>query len=342
LISNFRKSAMVLAIVCLVFVLAACGNNNSVNSSDTNSTSGSGATNSTPTPVKEEPKQEEPAVKLSGEITIDGSSTVYPISQAVAEEFMALHPDVNITVNVSGSGNGAKRMIAGEIDIADMSRKFKEQELTDAAAGGNEVVLMEVAYDGITVVINKDNDWAKEMTAAELKQVWEKDSKVTKWSDIRAEWPNEKINLFGPGTASGTFEYFTEAINGEAKVSRDDFTPSEDDNVLVTGVSGDKYAMGYFGYSYFIENTDKLQAVAIQAEGATTFVEPIMETINDGSYAPLSRPIFIYPSKKAMERPEVQEFIKFYMSTEGQDLAAEVGYVKLPQSKYDENVNMLP
>ncbi len=341
--SNTKKLLTIFAVVALVIVLAACGNNNS-GSNGGNASTGAGNQANTPTPEqpKDEPKQEEPKVELTGEITIDGSSTVYPISQAVAEEFMALHPGVNVTVNVSGSGNGAKRMIAGEIDIADMSRLFKEQELADAAAGGNEVVLMEVAYDGITVVINKDNDWAKEITAAELKQIWEKDSKVTKWSDVRAEWPNEKINLYGPGTASGTFEYFTEAINGEAKVSREDFTPSEDDNVLVTGVAGDKYAMGYFGYSYYVENTDKLQAVAIQAEGASAFVAPTMDTINDGSYAPLSRAIFIYPSKKAMERPEVQEFIKFYMSPTGQELAEEVGYVKLPQSKYDENITLLP
>ncbi len=341
--SNLRKGFAILAVIALVIVLAACGNNNSNNGGNASTGSGNQATgnSSTSEPAKNEPK-DEPKAELKGEITIDGSSTVYPISQAVAEEFMALHPGVNVTVNVSGSGNGAKRMIAGEIDIADMSRLFKEQELTDAAASGNEVVLMEVAYDGITVVINKDNDWAKEMTAAELKQIWEKDSQVTKWSDVRSEWPDEKINLYGPGTASGTFEYFTEAINGEAKVSRDDFTPSEDDNVLVTGVAGDKYAMGYFGYSYFVENTDKLQAVAIQAEGETAFVAPTMDTINEGSYSPLSRAIFIYPSLKAMERPEVQEFIKFYMSETGQELAEEVGYVKLPQSMYDKNLTLLP
>ena len=335
-----RKSSIILAAIVLVFTLAACGANNNTNNTNSENNASSGAGNASSNASANEPA-EEPAEDLSGEITIDGSSTVYPISQAVAEEFMAKNPGVNITVNVSGSGNGAKRMIAGEIDIADMSRPFKDEEAQQAKDAGKEVVQMPVAYDGITVVIHPENDWAKEMTAAELKMVWEKDSKVQNWSDIRPEWPNEKINLYGPGTSSGTFEYFTEEINGEAKVSRDDFTPSEDDNVLVTGVSGDKYAMGYFGYAYFVENQDKLQAVAIQAEGATAFVAPTMETINNATYAPLARPIFIYPNLPALERPEVKAFIKFYLSAEGQALAEEVGYVKLPQNMLDESLALV-
>jgi phosphate transport system substrate-binding protein len=326
-----RKGFILLGTMILVFVVAACGNNNEKNNT-TNSGKDNNAPSNTSTPAPA------PIANLKGEIKIDGSSTVYPISQAVAEEFMAINPGVNVTVNFSGSGNGAKKLIAKEIDIADMSRKFKDKEIEDLKAAGGDLVEMPVAYDGITVVINNDNDWAKQMTAAELKQIWNVGSTVKKWSDIRADWPNEAINLYGPGTASGTFEYFTEAINGEAKVSRDDYTPSEDDNVLVSGVSSDKYALGYFGYSYYIENKDKLQAVAIQAEGATDFIAPTSATIEDGSYQPLSRPVFIYPSLRALDRPEVKEFIKFYMSEQGKQLAEEVGYVKLPQNLYDENM----
>lgn len=317
------KGLILLGTMILVFVLAACGNNNA-----TNNETNKGENTNEPAAVAD----------LRGEIIIDGSSTVYPISQAVAEEFMAVNSGVNVTVNFSGSGNGAKKLIAKEIDIADMSRKFKDKEIEELKAAGEDLVEMPVAYDGITVVIHNDNDWAKEMTAAELKLIWNAGSTVKNWSDVRADWPNEPINLYGPGTSSGTFEYFTEAINGEAKVSREDFTPSEDDNVLVAGVSNDQYALGYFGYSYFIENDSKLQAVAIQAEGATEFVGPSMETIESGAYAPLSRPIFIYPMVSELSRPEVKEFIKFYMSAKGKELAEEVGYVGLSQSMYDENL----
>jgi phosphate transport system substrate-binding protein len=327
-----RKGLILLGTMILVFVLAACGNNNA----DNNATKNSDTTNEKP--AADPAPTPEPVADLKGEITIDGSSTVYPISQAVAEEFMAINPGVNVTVNFSGSGNGAKKLIAKEIDIADMSRKFKDTEIEELKAAGEDLVEMPVAYDGITVVINNENDWAKEITAAELKQIWNVGSTVKKWSDVRADWPNEPINLYGPGTASGTFEYFTEAINGEAKVSRDDYTPSEDDNVLVSGVSSDKYALGYFGYSYYIENKDKLQEVAIQAEGASAFIAPTAATIEDGSYKPLSRPIFIYPMLSALDRPEVKEFVKFYMSAKGKELAQEVGYVGLPQNLYDENV----
>ncbi|MEX2415589.1 MAG: phosphate ABC transporter substrate-binding protein PstS family protein, partial [Paenibacillaceae bacterium] len=237
--SIMRKGLILLGAMILVFVLAACGNNNAENNT-TNETPAN-----TPAPAKDEPKVE-PVADLSGEIKLDGSSTVYPISQAVAEEFMAINKDVNVTVGLSGSSNGIKAIIAGEADIADASRKIKDKEIAALKEKGEEPVEMAVAYDGITVVIHKDNTFAKEMTVAELKKIWEKDSKVTMWSEVRDGWPAEKIVLYGPGPASGTFEYFTEAINGEAKVSREDYTPSEDDNVLVTGVSGDKNAMGYF------------------------------------------------------------------------------------------------
>jgi phosphate transport system substrate-binding protein len=322
----FRKGSIIVCSVILALSVTACGNKGQDQEKGAK---------------KEDNKDKAPQSALAGEIKIDGSSTVYPVSQAVAEEFMKEHKGVSVTVNLSGSSNGLKKLINGEIDIADSSRKIKNQEVAALQEKNQEAVEMAVAFDGITVVINPANDWAKEMTVAELKKIWQKGSTVTKWSDVRPEWPSEKINLYGPGTASGTFEYFTEEINGEAKVSREDFQPSEDDNVLVTGVSGDKFAMGYFGYSYFIENKNKIKAVAIKMDEKSPAVMPTAETIEDGSYKPLSRPIYIYPTKTALARPEVKEFIRYYMSEEGRALAEEVGYVRLPEKMYQENLKHL-
>jgi phosphate transport system substrate-binding protein len=279
------------------------------------------------------------AKELGGRIVLNGSSTVYPIALAVAEEFMNAYPNVNVLVASTGSSNGIKAIINGEADIANASRTIKDTELEAIRENGDDVVTMPVAYDGITVVIHPKNDWARQMTVEQLNMIWRRDSNVKYWSDVDPAWPKEKINLYGPGTASGTFEYFTEAINGEAKVSRTDYIPSEDDNVLVQGVSNDPYALGYFGYSYFIDNKDRLQAVAIKPEGGDEYVYPTMETINDGSYVPLSREIYMYPLKSALERPEVKKFIEFYMSEKGQELVESVGYVRLPQEKYDENLS---
>lgn len=326
-----RKSSLTVAAIIMAFALAACGANNG----NQEATNGAGGTNG------ETPAEEPAAANLTGEIKLEGSSTVYPISQAIAEEFMNLH-DVNVTVGLSGSSNGFKAIINGEADIANASRKIKDTEIASLQEKGQEAVEMPVAYDGITVVINPENDWATEMTVEELNKIWAKDSKITKWSEVREGWPDEKITLFGPGAASGTFEYFTEAVNGEAKVSREDYTASEDDNMLVQGVSGDKYALGYFGYAYYEENQDKLKAVAIKETADAPAVMPSIETIGDGSYKPLSREIYIYPLKSALARPEVQEFIKYYMSAEGQAFAEEVGYVALPQEKYDANLSQLP
>ncbi|NDI36331.1 PstS family phosphate ABC transporter substrate-binding protein [Chengkuizengella sediminis] len=323
-----RKGSIILAAFVLLFSLAACGSE-SEETSETSATEGAN-------------EQEETTKALSGEINLDGSSTVFPISQAVAEEFMAIHDDVNVTVNLSGSSNGFKALIAGEIQITDASRQIKDKEVDALKEAGQEAVEMPVAFDGITVVINPENDWATEMTVDELKQIWEVDSTVTKWSDVNPEWPNEPIKLYGPGPASGTFEYFTGAINGTKNESNKNYTPSEDDNVLVTGVSGDKYAMGYFGFSYYIENQNKLTAVSIKVDESAAAVAPSVDTIKDGTYKPLSRPIYIYPVKSVLEQPEIQEFIKFYMSEEGQALAEEVGYVALPAEMYEENLNLLP
>ncbi len=280
--------------------------------------------------------------KLTGTIRIDGSSTVYPISQAVAEEFMNKFPNVNVTVGLSGSSNGIKAIINAEADIANSSRLMKDTELQSVKDKGDEAIKMPVAYDGITVVIHPTNYWAKQMTVEELKKIWNKGSTIKKWSEIRPEWPDFPITLYGPGTASGTFEYFTEAINGKAKESRSDYTASEDDNVLVQGISGDKFALGYFGFSYYEENMSKLKAVSIKTTADAKAVAPTKETIGNGTYKPLSREIFIYPLKSKLAKPEVKEFIKFYMSKEGQALVEEVGYVHLGQSQYDQNLAQLP
>lgn len=324
-----KKSALVLSTVVLSLSLAACGQ---AKKEGGTATTAPAAATTTATPA---------ATKIAGDIKIDGSSTVFPISQAIAEEFMKKNKDVKITVGESGSSNGLKKLIAGEIEIADSSRKIKEQEVTDLKAKSQETVEMAIAFDGITVVVNKKNTFAKDMTVAELKKIWEKDSKIKKWSEVRAGWPDKEIKLYGPGTASGTFEYFTEAINGKAKESRSDFTPSEDDNVLVKGVAGDEFAMAYFGFSYFKENEAKLTAVNIKKDDAAPAVMPSYETIQNGTYAPLSRPIFIYPLKSAIEKPHIKEFLKYYNSAEGQKLVEAVKYIKLPQAMYDKNLSVL-
>ncbi|MCX7904776.1 MAG: PstS family phosphate ABC transporter substrate-binding protein [Caloramator sp.] len=272
--------------------------------------------------------------KLAGTIKIDGSSTVYPITQAVAEEFNKQNPDVNITVGISGTGGGFKKFVVGETDINDASRKVKDEELEKAKANGIEMMELEVAYDGIAVVVNKDNNWVDDITTEELKMIWDKDSKVVYWSDVRPEWPKEKIKLYGPGTDSGTFDYFTAEINGEEKRIRTDYTASEDDNVLVQGVAGDKYAMGFFGHSYYEENKDNLKALKING------VEPTTENIRNGSYKPLSRPLFIYVNTKSLERPELKAFVKFYLE-KAKDLVEQVGYVPLEDAKYQEQLNKI-
>ena len=275
---------------------------------------------------------------LSGTIKIDGSSTVAPISEAVAEEFMAANPGVQVTVGTSGTGGGFKKFTVGEIDISDASRGIKDEEKTAAEENSIEYVEIPIAYDGIAIVVNDDNDWAKSVTVEELSKIWAPNSNVKTWKEIRADWPEEKLILYGPGTDSGTFDYFTDEINGEEGASRTDYTASEDDNVLVQGVAGDKGALGYFGYAYYAENKDKIQALAIDGGGGE--VEPSATTIKDGTYKPLARPLFIYVNKKALERPEVKEFLRFFF-TEGRALVAEVGYVPLNDAEYEENLKLV-
>lgn len=277
---------------------------------------------------------------LTGSIQIDGSSTVYPVTEAVAEEFRAEAPDVRVTVGVSGTGGGMKKFTRGDIDIVNASRQMQSSEASLAQENGISYVELAVAYDGLTVVVHPENDWVKDITVDELKRIWEPAAQGTikKWNQIRPEWPDKEMHLYGPGVESGTYDYFTEAVVGKSHSSRGDYTASEDDNVLVQGVSTDPYALGFFGFAYFEENQNKLKAVPVDdmndsnGKGA---ILPTLETVKNGSYAPLSRPLFIYVNSKAAARPEVISFVDFYLDNAG-ELSQEVGYIALPDNLYKE------
>ena len=267
-------------------------------------------------------------------INIAGSSTVAPITQAVAEEYEKKNP-AKVTVAITGTGGGFKKFCRAETAISGASRPVKESERNDCQKAGVEFIELPVAYDGLAVVVSKENDWVDHLTVAELHLMWAPESKgkITKWSQIRKGWPDKEMHLFGPGTDSGTFDYFTQAINGKEQASRSDYQPNEDDNVLVQGVAGDKYALGYFGYAYYQENTDKLKVVPI--DGGQGPIAPSVETVSNGTYQPLSRPIFIYVNAREAERAEVDTFVHFYLSNEGRKLVGEVGYIALPDNAYD-------
>jgi len=265
---------------------------------------------------------------MTGTVDIDGSSTVGPIMQAVAEEFGKANPDVKVTVGISGTGGGFKKFSAGEIDVADASRPIEEKEIEACKKNNVEFIELPVAFDGLTVVVNAQNDFLDDISVAELKAIWSPDSKVTTWDQVRAGLPKEPIKLYGAGTDSGTFDYFTKAVNGKEKASRSDYQASEDDNTLVQGVAGDKFALGYFGYAYFEQNKDKLKALKVNG------VAPSPESINDGTYQPLSRPLFIYVNKKSLaEKPQIKELVKMLL-TSGQELIRTVGYVPLGEADY--------
>lgn len=268
-------------------------------------------------------------------IKIDGSSTVFPIAEAVAEEFqISKRGKVRVTVGIAGTGGGFKRFCRGETDISNASRPILKEEMEVCRAAGIKYLELPVAFDALSVVVNPKNDWVKTLTIADLKKMWEPSGqgRVKTWNQIRPEWPNQPLMLFGPGADSGTFDYFTEAVNGKAKASRGDYTASEDDNVLVQGVENNKNALGYFGYAYYVGHKDKMKAVPI-INPKNQPVGPSIEAVNDGSYQPLSRPLFIYVRDTAAQRPEVKEFIAFYLG-EGADLVKEVGYVPLPPQAY--------
>lgn len=273
-------------------------------------------------------------VELRGTIEIDGSSTVFPVSEAVAEEFGKLHPDVRVNVGVSGTGGGFKRFTVGETDISDASRPIKDEEAAVAEENGIEYYPLRVAMDGLSVLVSPDNDFVECLTTDQLNMIWEPGSAVSKWSDVDPSWPDKDMALYGPDTDSGTFDYFTEEVMGEAQLSRADYTASADDNVLVQGIAGGKYSLGYFGYSYYQENMDKLKLVAVDSGNGC--VLPTSESIENGIYSPLSRPLFIYVSKQSLERPEVEAFVEFYLDNAA-DLAQEVGYIKLGDAEYASN-----
>jgi phosphate transport system substrate-binding protein len=268
-------------------------------------------------------------------VKIDGSSTVFPVTEAVAEDFqIAKKRSVQVTVGISGTGGGFKKFCRGEIDVSNASRPILKKEMDDCRAAGIEYFELPVAFDALTVVIHPKNSFIKQLTVAEMKKMWEPaaQGKVTHWNQVNPAWPNQPMKLFGPGADSGTFDYFTEAVVGKSKSSRGDFTASEDDNVLVQGVSRDTNALGYFGYAYYIENQDKLKSVPIVNEKGQA-VQPSLEAVLKGSYSPLARPIFIYVNAKSFQKPEVREFVEFYMKNGGK-LAKEVKYVPLPDSAY--------
>jgi phosphate transport system substrate-binding protein len=271
------------------------------------------------------------SASVAGAVRVDGSSTVYPITEAIVEEFQAGNRDVRVAVGVSGTGGGFKKFCAGEADVADASRQMKVSELERCRAHGVEPIEFQIALDGLSVMVNPANDFADCLSVEELKRIWEPGSTIDSWSQVRPGWPDVRMSLYGPGIDSGSFDYFTENIVGEEDASRADYAASEDDNVLVHGVSGDRGALGYFGHAYYVESADMLKLVAVDAgEGC---VLPNTETIATGEYNPLTRPLFLYANKAALERGAVISFVEYYFSHVGQ-LASEVGYVPLPDDHY--------
>lgn len=270
--------------------------------------------------------------QLDGLIQIDGSSTVFPVSEAMAEEFMAQNPGAQVVVGVSGTGGGFRKFCSGETDISNASRPVKDEELEACAENGIEPIELRVGTDALTVVTSVENDFIDDISSEELAAIWgpEAEGAVTRWSQVNSDWPNAPIGLFGPGTDSGTFDFFTDEINGEEGASRADYTASEDDNIIVLGVSRDPNAMGYFGLAYFLENQDTLKALSVDG------VDPTPENAKSGDYS-LARPLFIYVSPASLDKPEVRAFVEFYLETaRDTDLITEVGYVPMPADVYDE------
>ena len=271
--------------------------------------------------------------ELAGKIDIDGSSTVYPITEAAAAAFKKLYPNVNITVGKSGTGGGFKRFTVGETDISDASRPIKSKELKGCKENSVSFIEIPVAYDGLTVVVRKDNDFVEQLTIDQLKAIFLSDKAAKTWSEINPKWPAEKIKIHAPGTDSGTFDYFKEVIAGKEGAIRSDMSTSENDDVLVNGVAGDKFSIGFFGAAYYFQNTDKLKAVKIVNPKTSVAVEPSDETIENGSYAPFSRPLFIYLNSDSVDKAQVEKFTDFYLANAG-EFAKAVKYVPLPMEVY--------
>lgn len=305
--SWMKKSALLASITSVALVGAACGNN-------------------------EEGGAAEGGDALSGKVVMDGSSTVFPIMEAVAEEYSAEQPEVEVTVGVSGTGGGFKRFVTGETDFSNASREIKEEEAAEAEKNGVEYTQLAVALDGLSLVVNPENDWAQDITIEELNKMWT-DTNVKTWKDVRSDWPDEEISFFSPGKDSGTFDFFNEAVLEDTDI-REDAQLSEDDNVLVTGVAGTKGAIGFFGYAYYIENQDTLRALNVEG------IEPTTDTINDLSY-PLSREIYTYVNNASLkDKPQVADYTRF-LNENAAVLAEEVGYVGMEQARYDENAEVI-
>lgn len=313
-----RLAALLLAGALATGVLAGCGGQESPAPEEPNN------------PGTEEPNTPDEA--LTGTIAIDGSSTVYPIAAAMGEEFNKVQPGVRVTIGFSGTGGGFQKFIAGETDISNASRPIKEEERSQLEAENIEFVELKVAIDGLVVVVNKDNDFVDDLTVEELAMMWKPDSPVRTWQDVRPEWPALEIKFFAPGADSGTFDYFTEVITKDSGAIRTDITASEDDNILVNGVAGEQGGIAFFGYAYYEENQDTLKVVAI--DNGDGPIIPTEETVMSNTYAPLSRPLFIYVRKDALERPEVKAFVEYYLSM-GPSLIPETGYVALPDAEYE-------
>ena len=312
--NNFKSNRLIMAMgMTFLFAIIACssGEISSTSNSDT--------------------------APLTGTVEVDGSSTVAPVSEAVAEEFKKQFPKTNVLVGVSGSGGGFKRFVIGETDISNASRDIKPSEAEKAKANGIDFAELRIGMDGLSVMVNTKNTFVDCLTTAELKKIWEPGSLINNWNEIRSSFPDQKLRLYGPGTDSGTFDFFTDEINGQSGASRDDYTMSEDDNVVVQGISGDQNSLGYFGYAYYEANKDKLKVIGIDSgEGC---IVPSAETIDDASYKPLTRPLYIYVNKSSYTNKKVvKEFVDFYMQEAGA-LTAEVGYVPLKDEEYKANLD---
>ncbi len=306
------------SVVALLLGVTSCNGNQASNTTTPEADSASPAANTATNS------------NLSGSVKIDGSSTVLPVSEAMAEEFQKANTNVQVTVGESGTGGGFKKFCGGETDISNASRPIKAEEVELCNKAGIEYIELPAFYDGISVVVNPQNSFAECLKVDELKKMWEPaaQGKITNWNQVRSDFPDQKLSLYGPGTDSGTYDFFTDQVTGEEGSSRGDFTASEDDNTLVQGVSGDTGGLAYFGYAYYANNKDKLKLVSIDAGKGC--VAPSEQAINDGTYAPLSRPVFIYVKKDAATRPEVKAFVDFNLAPDNQELVTEVGYVPLP------------
>lgn len=326
---SFKFLAMSIMLSALVAFAAACGN------AEDDTTTDTGTENTETT----EEAGEEATAELEGEVGIDGSSTVFPIGEAVSEEFNAEHPNVQAPVGMSGTGGGFEKFLAGETDISQASRPIKDEEKATAEENGIELTEFKVAFDGLSVVVNKENDFVDQLSVDQLKQLWIEDGKAKKWSDINPEWPAEEVVFFSPGADSGTYDYFDEIILDEEPIVKT-ATLSEDDNVLVQGVTSSKNAIGYFGYAYYLENKDNLKIVPIVNEAGEA-VAPTNETVESGDYNPLSRPLYIYANNASLkDKEQVYEYVKFYLENAA-TFAEEVGYVSLPEADYTSQLETL-